>query len=419
MPTSKLPARRHGTGGHREWGRRFRRGLGLLPRRLGRGRRWRDAWGAVRLLGPERSLEDHLAAARLLMVLRQHRRAVAILNRAERELGTHGALSRLRRTIPGYVGSVDRRHVREAATAATGRPVDAHRVVDVPVTGGLSSGTVAIVRHVVTPDGVTFLRKSTHRTHRREALLYRSGLVSQPGQWWRAPRVLWVGEDEAHWHLFLEDLRTGIRPRTVADFVHTARGLGELNGQFRTQPVPEVEWLAMRPTYSLRGHSVGIRACRPFLERSVGNRLLATYRRFTRQEDGLAARYTSLPTTLCHGDAHAGNVLIDPSAPEQVVLIDWSMAHLGPVGADLGRLLTVPYMSLGRDLDPEACVAAYRSALGAPPEAEDQVLFAVRYSLVCQSLRWWATRPQLSQRRLHPGDVHRICDAAEELLAAV
>ena len=415
----ELLARCDGAGGPSDWRRRLQRGLGRWPRRLVRGRRWRDAWGAVRLLGPQRSLEDHLAAARLLMMVRQHRRAVTLLNRAERELGPNGALSRLRRTIPGYVGSVDRRHVHEAALAATGRPVDAWRVVDVPVTGGLSSGTVAIVRHVVTPDGVTFVRKSTHRSHRREALLYRSGLVSQPGQWWRAPRVLRVGEDEAHWHLFLEDLRTCIRPRTVADFVHTARGLGELNGQFRTQPVPEVDWLAMRPTYSLRGHSVGIRACRPFLERSVGDRLVATFRRFTRQEDDLAVRYTSLPTTLCHGDAHAGNVLINPSAPEQVVLIDWSMVHLGPVGADLGRLLSVPYMSLGRGLDPEACVAAYRSALGVPPEAEVQVLFAARYSVVWQSLRWWATRPQLSQRRLHPGDVHRVCDAAEELLAVV
>lgn len=304
----------------------------------------RSVVAALQLLrSRESASEDYLAAAAQMITLGHYRLAVAVLDRAEQQLGPSGSITRLRRTVPGYVGRIDRRRVRAAAAVLTGHPV--RGVVNDPVLGGLSAGTVVIVRHTVPGHARSFIRKSTHRRHGREALLYRSGMVSVPERWWRAPRVLRVEEDETHWHLFLEDLRFGRRPRTVSDFVHAARGLGELGAEFRCLG-PGPDWLTLCRTPSLHPYASGVRTCQPLLEPAVADRLEGTYRRLSQHQHELAKRFASLPTTLCHGDAHAGNTLLDPTEPGRIVLLDWAMVQRGPFGADLGRLLSVPYMSI-------------------------------------------------------------------------
>jgi hypothetical protein len=42
-----------------------------------------------------------------------------------------------------------------------------------------------------------------------------------------------------------------------------------------------------------------------------------------------------LPRTLCHGDAHRGNVLL---APDGAVLVDWGNARVAPAGLDLATM---------------------------------------------------------------------------------
>ena len=70
-------------------------------------------------------------------------------------------------------------------------------------------------------------------------------------------------------------------------------------------------------------------------------------------------------------------------------------------------------------MNPDRCTEDYLETLSLPTARTEDVLFAYRYEMVWRSLRWWATRPELTKRRLRPTDVNRICDAAEYLLAQV
>lgn len=396
----------------------------LVPRRQSQPRLRTAAYartltGLLALVRREMSAPDYLAVAAAASELGQYRLAVAVLDRAENRLGVTGEITRTRRLVPGYVGRVTRRQVLDVASAQTGRPVTEREVTDEPVEGGLSAGTVAVVRHVVRGQGTSFIRKSLHRSEDREALLYGSGLVDTPGRWWRAPTVFRVAGDAAHWHLFLEDLQPASRPRTSDDFATAARGLGELNARGSVPELVALDWLRPPPTVDLDTHTAGISACGQFLRRALGRRLIATHRCLLRHEKALTERFVALPGTFCHGDAHAGNVILDPTRSGRVVLIDWSMAHLGPAGRDLGRLLSVPYMSSHRGMNPDRCRDEYLETLALPTARTDDVLFAYRYEMVWRSLKWWATRPVLTKRRLRSADVTRICDAAENLLEQV
>ena len=371
------------------------------------------------LVRREVSAPEYLAVAAAASELGQYRLAVAVLDRAENRLGVTGEITRSRRLVPGYVGRVTRRHVLDVASAEVGRPVTEREVTDEPVDGGLSAGTVAVVRHAVRGQGTTFIRKSLHRSQDREALLYGSGLVDIPGRWWRAPTVFRVTDDPGHWHLFLEDLQPASRPRTGDDFATAARGLGELNARGSAPELSTQNWLRLHPTFGLGAHTAGIGACGHFLRRALGQRLVEIHRCLVLAEKALTSRFHALPRTFCHGDAHAGNVILDPTRAGRVVLIDWSMAHLGPAGRDLGRLLSVPYMSSHRGMDPDRCRDDYLESLSPTIARTDDVLFAYRYEMVWQSMKWWGTRPVLTKRRLRTADVNRICDAAENLLAQV
>ena len=47
----------------------------------------------------------------------------------------------------------------------------------------------------------------------------------------------------------------------------------------------------------------------------------------------------ALPRTYAHGDASPQNLLLPASEPDTVVVIDWGLGTLLPVGFDLGQLL--------------------------------------------------------------------------------
>ena len=392
--------------------RRLRTGL----RRLRNGLRRRLK--RLRRAGREATAAKVQLAATWLSERSRHRLAVALLDLAEHRIGSHGDITLLRRTIPGYVGRVARRHLRVAARQASGTEVASFQVSGEPLTAGISPATVAVVRHTVQPHGHTFIRKSVHANQMREVRLYRSGLVSEPGRSIRAPTVLAVERQGNCWHLFLEDLQGGTRPRSAADFVTCARGLAELGARFDVDSAAELDWLAMGPVFTLRPYEGGIRACSRFLGPGAGERLRDLFERLCAEEADLVAYLRSLPRTLCHGDAHAGNMIMDPTQPGRTVLIDWHLAHVGPVGHDLGKLIAVPSnFARGAQLNPDACRQAYLDRLGAPASEHDAINFACDFTLVWHSLRWYATRDQPDPGWLRPADVDRVCRAAEALLS--
>lgn len=356
-------------------------------------------------------------AAIRLTEWRHHRLAIALLDLAELRLGPHGDITRLRRTIPGYVGRVSRRHIQVAAGQAVGTESMSVQVSDEPLTGGISPATVAVVRHTARPAGQTFIRKSIHASYAQEVQLYRSGLVSEPGRWFRAPVVFGVERQGKCWHLFLEDLRGGTRPRSAEDFVNCGRGLAELGARFYGDAAPALDWETAGCTFGLRQYELGIRACSQFLAPNDGRRLLNVFERLCAEEANLVAHLRSLPRTLCHGDAHAGNMIMDPTRLGRAVLLDWQRVQIGPLGLDLGKLMSVPSSFVrGAQLDPDACRQAYLDRLDVPARHCEGVLFASDYVVVWHSLRWWATRIRQNTAWLRPVDIDRVCRAAEALL---
>lgn len=361
------------------------------------------------------SVDEHVDVATRLMALGHSRLPVAVLDRAERSAGPHPAVSRLRRSVPGYTGTISAHHLALAASRVAGRPVRSREVVTEPVEGGRSWKTVTIVRHVVQPEGASVIRKSLHRALPREANLYQSGLVAVPGRLWRAPTVFEVGHTPLHWHLFLEDLGQVRRPRTQAEFLTATRALAELGGRFRDQEVIG-SWL--KPIAIPRLSSFDAAGgCLRLVSSDVAGRLMDAYALLRRQESALLALLRSRPTTLCHGDAHAGNLAMNVGGEDEaVVLFDWGFVHVGALGIDLGDLLSVPYMSAGRRaLDPDACLTAYLDALGCGPSAAEHAAQAYRHQFAYRSLRWWASRSRGSKQPFREADAVRICDAAELL----
>lgn len=88
----------------------------------------------------------------------------------------------------------------------------------------------------------------------------------------------------------------------------------------------------------------------------------------------VAAALGVLPRTLCHGDAHRGNVVRDPSG---AVLIDWGNARVAPAGLDVA-VLTAPGPSEPADRAPDPVPAAYTDtladALGRPDPPQLQAI---------------------------------------------
>jgi spectinomycin phosphotransferase len=83
--------------------------------------------------------------------------------------------------------------------------------------------------------------------------------------------------------------------------------------------------------------------------------------------DMLARDVTEAPYVLCHGDPHAGNVLV---SGDDVWLVDWDDALLAPPERDLMLVLSgvADWAPLG-DGDEEAFLTGYGAGYGAVPDA--------------------------------------------------
>lgn len=191
---------------------------------------------------------------------------------------------------------------------------------------------------------------------RREGLLYRSNLLDSLLEGLIAPRCFGVvARGPAEKWLWLEDIAT--HRRTVWPFAwyeEAATSFGRWNGSGASPgALPQAPWLS---TNLVRQWSVGIpQVTQPFFDRPLAaiwdaplvaavipkGRREVLVQLMDAREDVLDA-LARLPLTCCHNDAApVKNLLMRdvPGAPRELVVIDWALAGIGPLGSDLGQIL--------------------------------------------------------------------------------
>jgi phosphotransferase family enzyme len=199
-------------------------------------------------------------------------------------------------------------------------------------------------------EGRENLGEGDDQTHwnywKREPLVYRSGLLETLPGGLTAPRCFGVVEILGNliW-LWLEDVADSFGGAWSLDrYALGARHLGQLNGIFLSErSLPSFPWLSRHrsqqwinavPWQTIPWEHPQVRERYPKLEMNSFQRMLAENERFLQKLE-------LLPQTLCHGDTYPTNFMSRdlPNNQQQTVALDWALAGIAPVGADLGQLV--------------------------------------------------------------------------------
>ena len=222
--------------------------------------------------------------------------------------------------------------------------------------GALHSAVLKIVRSP-TELGDTWDGPEHPVYWRRELEAFHSPLLDRLPDEVAAPGFLGGADmgDGTAW-LWLEDLGPMGRDHwTPPELATAARGLGRMHAHYLTADrLPDEPWLARRFARGWRDllvpqirDSLGLgAAAQPRFAELSGSRAtpeVASLVRLLDQSDALVEMLEDLPVTLCHHDPNIDNLLLRtrPDGRDQLVLIDWQLVGLGPVGEDLGQLLSI------------------------------------------------------------------------------
>jgi hypothetical protein len=198
------------------------------------------------------------------------------------------------------------------------------------------------------------LRKQALATSswRYEADLYRSGLGSLLPEGMRLPHVYEVRDlPDDRVLIAMEDVAVATGRWDAARYARAAFGLGRLDVRMTAAgwlPTTEVH----QPGRLLR-HYVDSRIVaavlpllaadetweHPLLAGRRSRALRADLAELATRVPGLLDSLTSLPHVRTHGDATPHNLLVSAGRPDELVVIDWAMGALAPVGEELGQLL--------------------------------------------------------------------------------
>ncbi|MEJ8278328.1 aminoglycoside phosphotransferase family protein [Pseudonocardia spirodelae] len=216
----------------------------------------------------------------------------------------------------------------------------------VPLTGGHASGPV---ERIDLDDGTAVVLKRAGTAE--VAALRAAAVVTGPV---RVPRLLVPGDG---WVLLAHEPGATLAPG---------------------DPVPDDVWVTLARTHAhwRRNRPRGVplvdddrwsRLCALAADRlaAAGSAAAATVGGWAGDERVRTA-LRALPRTLCHGDAHRGNVLTGPAG---AVLLDWGNARVAPGTLDV-VVLSAPPADGPADAPPSPVPALYRdtlhAALGAP-----------------------------------------------------
>lgn len=222
--------------------------------------------------------------------------------------------------------------------------------------------------------GLVNFGEGADQTHwnywKREPLLYRSGLLETLPEGLTAPRCFGITEmpGDVIW-MWLEDVADAYAGAwSLEGYALTARRLGRLNGVYLAErPLPPYPWFSRRriqqwidlvPWRTLSWEHPQVRAHYTGLEHHAFRQMLVENARFL-------ARLEQLPQTLCHGDTYPTNFMARrlPAGQDQTVALDWALAGIAPVGADLGQLVFGAQTNLKESNPNEVDAALFESYL--------------------------------------------------------
>jgi hypothetical protein len=185
---------------------------------------------------------------------------------------------------------------------------------------------------------------------RREAMVYRSGLLDDLPGGIAAPRCLGVEElaDGIVW-LWLEDVApANDEPWPLDRYALAARHLGQFNGAYLAgHSLPDTPWLS---TNWLQGWVGANEAAIAHLKRVLDHSLVRqvypegvarSFLRLWAERELVFGQLDSLPHTLCHLDAFRRNLLDRrlSDGSHQTLVLDWAFVGKGALGEELGPLI--------------------------------------------------------------------------------
>ena len=194
------------------------------------------------------------------------------------------------------------------------------------------------------------LGEGNDQTHwnywKREPLIYQSGFLETLPRGLSSPRCFGVVEHPGNviW-LWLEDITESDKEVWTLDhYARIAHLLGRFNGQSTLQSsTPPFSWLgkqrirswlATTPWQTIPWEHPQTLTRYPKPELNSFARMLVDHERFL-------TKMESLPQTVCHGDTYPTNFMSRrlPDGQQEIVALDWALAGIAPVGADLGQLV--------------------------------------------------------------------------------
>ncbi len=212
----------------------------------------------------------------------------------------------------------------------------------------------------------------------REYHVFKSGFLLRLPAGISAPRCFALQKRavDVIW-LWMEHVQDAAAARWSVDrYQQAARQLGKMQGNFAAGRLPRYTWLSQnfyrqwlrlftdylpgapeiygqapiwsQPQVRMRYDSSGSDAF---------ERLLTGHPRFL-------AVLEQLPKTICHNDTYPTNFMTcaGPDGSLRLLLLDWALVGVGPLGSDLGQLALGAFLDSGSDLDawiPDLLLDAY------------------------------------------------------------
>jgi hypothetical protein len=289
--------------------------------------------------------------------------------------------------------------------------------LDQPGAGLLDWGVV--VKNFVTPPAEAAPHDLWY--WKREVCLFQSGLLERlPGPA-RGPASYGVFESETGWQIWMEYAKDESPARWTLDHYRlAARALGCLNARCYLDGIPPAEpWMSRElPRSWLDSGDAFLPDWREYKSPSLQQAITREdFLRAVRLND-LRERFfevlNRLPHVFAHNDAHRRNLIIRKNldGQDEVVLLDWAMAGLSPLGSELYALIGAS-ASLN-EVEPEdlpkleeMVLAEYLDSLQEAGWTGDQD--AVRLAYTATIALWYgAAGPPLTAFWTHPGVAERV-----------